>query len=91
MDLETSYNDIKKLIIVNVYAPAEGVKQRLKYFQELDKVIESKLNKIDTDFNFILTGDFNCVIDPNHIGHANRPKIHWDQSLESYVSVVSGI
>jgi len=53
------------LVLVNIYAPADGIKERVKYFENLDKDLEQYLLNITGNFDLMLTGDFNCVTEQN--------------------------
>ena len=60
-DIDMGCDEFKKTIIVNIYAPADGSRERLSYFEKLDKAIETKILNSGDSVKLILTGDFNCV------------------------------
>ncbi|KAJ8029065.1 hypothetical protein HOLleu_28369 [Holothuria leucospilota] len=49
---------IKKISVINIYAPCNIPSERKEFFLELDKIVASCHGPV------VVTGDFNCVIDP---------------------------
>lgn len=55
--------DLNKMVIVNVYAPANSIQERLRYFENLDRDLEIYFQNVKDNHELIITGDFNCVLE----------------------------